>query len=94
MINVDGVNPGMPPNPVDAVGPANAVSPNASPSPPADVVEISSIARLAAKIQELPDVRPELIERVKTEIASGTYETPDRLEIAIDRLMEDLFPGT
>jgi hypothetical protein len=29
---------------------------------------------------------------VKEEIEAGTYETPERIEIAVDRLLEDLFP--
>ena len=35
-------------------------------------------------------VRHELVERVKAEIAAGEYETPEPLEIAIDRLTEQL----
>jgi len=58
-----------------------------------DVVEISTAAKLAAKVQNLPAVRTELVNRVKAEIAAGVYETPERLEIAIDRLMEDLYPN-
>ena len=35
-------------------------------------------------------IRHELVERVKAEIAAGEYETPERLEIAINRLTEEL----
>ena len=35
-------------------------------------------------------VRHELVERVKAEIAAGQYQTPERLEIAINRLTEEL----
>ena len=35
-------------------------------------------------------IRHELVERVKAEIAAGEYETPERLEIAINRLTEKL----
>jgi negative regulator of flagellin synthesis FlgM len=55
-----------------------------------DVVEISTVARLAAQIQELPEVRTELVQRVKAEIAAATYETPERLDIAVNRLMDEL----
>jgi len=34
--------------------------------------------------------RRERIRRIKEEIKAGTYETSEKLEIAIDRLIEDL----
>ena len=58
-----------------------------------DVLEISTIARLAAKIRDIPDVRTDLVNRVRVDIAAGTYETTQRIEITIDRLMEELLPG-
>jgi hypothetical protein len=33
-------------------------------------------------------VRRHLVERVRAEIASGTYDTPEKLEAALDRLLE------
>jgi len=41
---------------------------------------------------QLPPTRPELVERVRAEIAAGSYETPQRLEVALDGLLEDLLP--
>ena len=35
-------------------------------------------------------VRQELVERVRREIAEGTYETPEKLEIALERLLNRL----
>jgi negative regulator of flagellin synthesis FlgM len=90
-MNVNGIQPPAAPHPPDAVGKVtptqNALEPHAA----HDVVEISSAARLAAKIHEVPEVRSELVQKVKAEIEAGTYETPERLEIAVNRLMEDLF---
>ncbi|MFP4106071.1 MAG: flagellar biosynthesis anti-sigma factor FlgM [Phycisphaerae bacterium] len=56
-----------------------------------DIVEISDVGRLMAKVDELPEVRTDLVNRVKAEIAAGTYETPERLEKTVDGLMADLF---
>jgi hypothetical protein len=39
----------------------------------------------------LPAVRTEVVQRVKAEIAAGTYETQDKIDVAIDRLMDELF---
>jgi hypothetical protein len=37
-----------------------------------------------------PSVRYELVARVRREIAAGTYDTPDKLELALSRMMERL----
>jgi anti-sigma28 factor (negative regulator of flagellin synthesis) len=92
MNNVNGVQPPWAPGPVE---PTNPVVPNTPTTPPAgvsDVVEISAAAELAAKIQEIPDVRADLVARVKQEIEAGTYETPERIEAAVNKLLDDLFP--
>ncbi len=38
----------------------------------------------------LPPIREELVSRVRAEINEGCYETPEKLDIAIERLIEDL----
>jgi len=82
----------MAPKAVDPVGATPAAQHAAEATRISDAVEISSVARLAAKIHELPAVRADLVARVKGEIKTGTYETPERIELAVDRLMEELFP--
>jgi negative regulator of flagellin synthesis FlgM len=37
-----------------------------------------------------PEIRRELIERIRREIAAGTYETPEKWEIALQRLLQRL----
>jgi anti-sigma28 factor (negative regulator of flagellin synthesis) len=64
----------------------------------ADSVDISALARRLGLITSERPVggageqpfRSELVERVRAEIEAGTYETPARLEGAIDRLLSDL----
>ncbi len=48
------------------------------------------LAEWVARAKEMPMVRRELVERIRAEIDSGTYETPERIEAAIDRLLEEL----
>jgi hypothetical protein len=36
---------------------------------------------------EEPEVRRDLVARIRREIATGTYETPEKWEIALDRLL-------
>ena len=55
-----------------------------------DTVEVSHTAQLLAKLADLPDVREDVIARIRSEIESGEYETPEKLEAAIDALIEDL----
>jgi anti-sigma28 factor (negative regulator of flagellin synthesis) len=37
-------------------------------------------------------IRFDLVNRVKAEIASGTYDTPDKMDIAVDRLIGRMKP--
>jgi hypothetical protein len=36
------------------------------------------------------DIRLDLVRRVRREIAEGSYDTPDKLEAALDRLLDRL----
>jgi hypothetical protein len=37
-----------------------------------------------------PDIRADLVRRVRREIANGTYETPEKWEKALDRLLKEI----
>lgn len=58
-------------------------------SPASAAVEVANFAQWVRRARRLPLVRPGLVERVKAEIAAGMYETPAKLDIAIDRLIHD-----
>ncbi len=51
-----------------------------------DSVELSARARLIASLSEISagdePIRSELVERVKSQIADGTYDTPEKLAAA------------
>jgi negative regulator of flagellin synthesis FlgM len=53
-------------------------------------VEFSTTARLLSKIAELPEIRQELVDQVRAEIAAGTYETEDKVDAALQSLLSDL----
>lgn len=36
-----------------------------------------------------PNVRWELVKQIRREIAAGRYETPEKLDCALDRLLEE-----
>ena len=87
---------------ISPVGQPNAVpvggkgaSPSAKGQAPAaprgaDEIELSVQAQLLSRLSELPDVRQELVDRVRSEIEAGTYDTPDKIEALLDELEQDL----
>lgn len=91
MNDIHGIHPSIAAKPIEPVQNVVHSAPMAEPAAVSDTVEISAAARLAAKVHDLPEVRTELVQRVKTEIAAGTYETSERIDATIDRLMEELF---
>lgn len=59
-------------------------------SAPVDQVDISPAAEAAAQASESGGVRADLVARVRSEIAAGTYETPAKLNAALNRLLNEL----
>ena len=57
---------------------------------PADQLDISPAGEAAAQAAEGGDIRADLVARVRSEIAAGTYETPEKLDAALDGLLNEL----
>ncbi len=57
---------------------------------PSDRVELSEYARLLDQLRHLPDIRQELVRTIRDAITQGTYETPQKLGEAIERLFAEL----
>lgn len=57
---------------------------------PADLLDISAAAEAAVKAVENGEIRSDLVARVRNEIAAGTYETPEKLDAALDRLLDEI----
>lgn len=68
----------------------NAPRSSSSVSGPGDQLDISAAADAAASAAESGDVRADLVARVQSEIANGTYETPEKLDAALNRLLDDI----
>jgi len=56
----------------------------------ADSVQISGTARLIAAMSRVPDVRQEKVAAARESIAAGQMDTPERWNVAVDRLIEDM----
>lgn len=57
---------------------------------PRDHVEISPLGQMLDGISRLPEIRHERVEAIRQQIADGTYETPDKIQVALDRLLDEL----
>ena len=55
-----------------------------------DRVELSNHVRLLDRLRQMASVRSDLVDAVRSEIAAGTYETPQKLEAAVVRLLQEL----
>ena len=57
---------------------------------PSDEVDISPAGQAAAQAAEGGEIRADLVARVRSEIAAGTYETPEKLDAALEGLLNEL----
>lgn len=55
-----------------------------------DTLELSDAARLASQMSDIPDIRHDRVSAIKQAIADGTYETDEKLSLALDRLFDEL----
>ncbi len=58
--------------------------------PLADRLEISEAGRIASQLAEIPDIRWERVESLRAAIAGGVYETDDKLNVALERLLDEI----
>lgn len=91
MAHIFGIGPSHASEGVQPVGKLQPGNRMAQASGVNDTVEISMAAKLAAAVKETSMVRTDLVERVKNEIEAGVYETPERIDATVDRLMDELF---
>ncbi len=55
-----------------------------------DRAEISETAQLLSRLAEVPDIRMEKVEELRQIISTGRYESLEKIEKAVERLMEEL----
>ena len=56
----------------------------------ADRVEISPAANAAIEAAEGGRVRTDLVNLIRNQIAAGTYDTPEKMNIAMERLLDQM----
>ena len=80
-------------SPRPQVGAKNGVARPATESPRidrgGDQVELSDRAVLLSRLRELPPVRQGLIDQVRAAIERGDYDTPEKLDAAIEKMLSE-----
>jgi anti-sigma28 factor (negative regulator of flagellin synthesis) len=72
---------------------ARLTQPNTAARPsadPADTLEISSAGAAASRLADIPDIRYERVAALKAQIQAGTYETVDKLDGALEALLDEI----
>ena len=97
-MQINGINGAQPVNQTSQVESAKATQAT-SITNPTDQVDISVEAGLNSQtvdmvnqlqIQDLPEIRADRVTQIREAIEAGTYETPEKLELAIDRLLDEI----
>lgn len=57
---------------------------------PNDEVEFSAEANWLNQVNDLPDVRADRVADLRAQIQSGQYDSNDKLDIALDRFLDEL----
>ncbi len=80
------------PQPINAPHTARISQPPSAPpaGPIQDEVQISEAGRMIGQVQDMPDVRWDRVNQIWAQIAEGTYETDEKLEIALGRLLDEI----
>lgn len=55
-----------------------------------DQLDISPEASFVSQARELPDIRADRVASLRAAIATGAYETDDKLNVALDRLFDEI----
>lgn len=55
-----------------------------------DQLDISSAGLLAARLDEIPAIRQDRVDSLRAAIASGKYETSDKLDAALEHLLDEI----
>ena len=63
-------------------------------TPPAagvgDRLDISEAGQIAARLADVPEIRAERVQELRSAILNGTYETEGKMSTALDRLLDEI----
>jgi negative regulator of flagellin synthesis FlgM len=55
-----------------------------------DQLDLSPEVEFAAQARDLPEIREDRVASIRAQIASGAYETPEKLDVALSRLLDEI----
>jgi len=55
-----------------------------------DQLDISPEADFVGQVHDLPDIRADKVAAIKAQIQAGTYETEQKLDAALSRLLDEI----
>ncbi len=87
------VQGGFPLRPLNSVSEPEATPASSTPNEPRpieDKVEISEAGKMFDQLNQSNEIQAERLAQIKQAIDNGTYETAEKLEAALDRLLDDI----
>ena len=69
---------------------APADSSATSSAPGVDELDISSEGNFISQARDLPEIRHDRVADIRAQIKSGEYETPEKLDLALSRLLDEI----
>jgi negative regulator of flagellin synthesis FlgM len=86
--NIGPTNGGQPIQRTDLAAESTPAEPR--PVAPQDQLEISSVDSTNTQVELESEFRAQRISQIQQEIAAGVYETPEKLDAAVDRMLDRL----
>jgi negative regulator of flagellin synthesis FlgM len=83
---VHGAQPIRGPHTSGSIEPSAAAGSSAT----GDRLDISEAGQIASRMAEIPDIRGERVQSIRAAILDGTYETEDKLNAAVDQLLDEI----
>jgi negative regulator of flagellin synthesis FlgM len=79
----------QPVQPQPEIAPVEETRVAESPIQPTDELDLSSETTMLFRVHHVPDVRMDRVNEIRAQIANGTYETGDKLDLAVGRLLDE-----
>lgn len=55
-----------------------------------DQIDISPEAEMVSRVGNLPEIRAERVAEIRAQIDAGIYETDEKMEVALGRLLDEI----
>ena len=80
------------PQPINTPHINRAAQPSSTPTTatPTDELQLSDAGQLASRLADIPAIRADKVAAARAAIADGTYETANKLDTALSRLLDEI----